>query len=469
MLALVLGQLGQADLDRERPADAVDLNGWLELPWEDAPHLIVAGLNDGFVPDATVGHPYLPESLRQHLGLRRSNATRLARDAYLLRHLLASREKTGGRVDVVLGKFSAVGDPLRPSRLLFMVPDEELPVRAAALFGDDRLPKPQALPPHRLAWRLQAPAPGGRKAVTSLWVTAFRDYLACPFRFYLRHILGLEELDPDPRELDALAFGNLCHAALKALHEDPAVRHSDDERRIAGFLRNELRRAVERDYGRRLTVPLRVQLASAQRRLAAFAVWQAASVRDGWETVQTEVTFDALLGRSWILAGLEVRGRIDRVDARGADRRIIDYKTSDAPMPVPEAHCGKRLTAVTAARIRHDWQKVRIGSDNLAWCDLQLPLYALAAREAFGTIPDIGYFHLARAADDCRYESWTGLDAAVLESAQRCAEGVIEAVRAQIFWPPNGAVQYDEFARLFGGTDAETAVDPTALLAPAPV
>src|SRR5256885_503862 len=31
----------------DRPADAVELLGWLELLWEDAPHLVVAGLNDG--------------------------------------------------------------------------------------------------------------------------------------------------------------------------------------------------------------------------------------------------------------------------------------------------------------------------------------------------------------------------------------------------------------------------------------
>ena len=310
-LLLVLRELAKGRLDLDRPPAAVDLHGWLELPFESAPHLVVAGFNDGWVPDAIVGDPYLPESVRAQLGLRRTNATRLARDAFLLHQLLACRT-AGGRVDLVLGKYSSVGEPLRPSRLLFMCPDDDLAQRAIRLFGDDSLPRPRPLPARHLAWRLDPPPPVTRPEPQSLWVTAFRDYLACPFRFYLKHILGMEPVDPEPRELDARAFGNLCHTALKALHEEPTIGSSCDARRIARFLHSELQRAVARDYGTRLTLPLRVQLASAERRLAAFAEWQAASVRDGWKTVLTEVSFETLLGKPWQIAGLEVRGRIDR-------------------------------------------------------------------------------------------------------------------------------------------------------------
>jgi ATP-dependent helicase/nuclease subunit B len=67
----------------EKPAGALDLQGWLELLWEDAPHVAVAGLNDGHVPEAIVGDPFLPEALRERLGLK-NNSTRLARDTYIL-------------------------------------------------------------------------------------------------------------------------------------------------------------------------------------------------------------------------------------------------------------------------------------------------------------------------------------------------------------------------------------------------
>ena len=119
-----------------------------------------------------------------------------------------------------------------------------------------------------------------------------------------------------------------------------------------------------------------------------------------------------------------------------------------------EAHWGKKLTAARAAEIHFEWQRCRVAGTDLAWCDLQLPLYALVARDAFGAVPEVGYFHLARSVDECVHAPWPELDAAALESAQRCAEGVVEAVRARVFWPPNPAVAYDDFARLFCGTDA---------------
>ena len=70
----------QEQIYPEHKAEARDLQGWLELPWEDAPHLVVAGMNDGFVPDSLQGHAYLPDGARRLLGLRH-NETRHARDA----------------------------------------------------------------------------------------------------------------------------------------------------------------------------------------------------------------------------------------------------------------------------------------------------------------------------------------------------------------------------------------------------
>jgi len=461
VLAFVLGRLQRVRLDgTERPPQAVDLNGWLELAWEDAPHLVVAGCNDGMVPEVIVSDPYLPESLRVRLGLGRTNAARFARDAHQLHLLIASRA-VGGRVDLVLGRASAAGEPLRPSRLLFLRPDDELPGRAGALFGGDGVPAPPPLPAWRAAWRLRVPAP---RAFDRVSVTAIRDFLACPFRFYLRHGLRMREVDPEPRELDAAGFGRLCHAALKQLTAEPSMRRCSEAAEIAGFLRERVRQALRDSHGARLTVPLRVQLASAEKRLTAFADWQAQSVRDGWETIQTELPLAELTGAPWSLGGLEIRGVIDRIDARGEERRIIDYKTNDSPGSVAEAHLGRPLSAARLAAGWPEWQlwhdaKGRTG----AWCDLQLPLYVLAARQAWGRHPEAGYFHLAKAADDCRYEPWSGLTPERLAEAEACALGVLASISAGVFWPPREGGSYDAFAWLFDG-DAASVVDPSALI-----
>jgi ATP-dependent helicase/nuclease subunit B len=152
---LALRLFGDELRTEEKPDHAIELQGWLELLFEDAPHLVVAGCNDGRVPEAIAGDPFLPEALREKLGLK-TNEARLVRDAYVLTALEACRRK-GGRLDLLLGKVSGIGDPLRPSRLLLQCPDEALPERVRFLFREVGAGRPG--PSWRRAWRFQPPAP----------------------------------------------------------------------------------------------------------------------------------------------------------------------------------------------------------------------------------------------------------------------------------------------------------------------
>ena len=55
-------------------------------------------------------------------------------------------------------------------------------------------------------------------------VTSFRDYLASPQGFYLRHVLKLETLEESaPRELDSRQCGQVVHQVLKDFASTPAA------------------------------------------------------------------------------------------------------------------------------------------------------------------------------------------------------------------------------------------------------
>ena len=47
-------------------------------------------------------------------------------------------------------------------------------------------------------------------------VTEFGWYLRCPFRYYLKYVRRLREIDDSAVELDALQFGNLTHEIGRA-------------------------------------------------------------------------------------------------------------------------------------------------------------------------------------------------------------------------------------------------------------
>ncbi len=447
---VALRLFGESRRTEEKAPGALELQGWLELLWEDAPHLVVVGLNDGLVPEAIVGDAFLPESLRAALGLK-TNAARFARDAYLLQALAAWRGGECGaaaaagegappaRLDLCFAKYSSAGDPLRPSRLLLRCADAELPGRVERLFRAPDIARANL--PWTRAWQLtpRPAAPPARVAVTGL-----RAWLACPFRFYLAQVLRMEPVDPAKAELDARDFGTLVHAALEAMAGEAGLRDCADERTLREFLLAQLDRAARARYGETLTLPLVVQLESARQRLARAAVVQARERAAGWVIERAEEKFALPLG------GLEIRGKIDRIDRHepSGARRVLDYKTSDTAVAPAKAH----LRPLRAGDERlPGWMRVTLGGREHVWADLQLPLYLRAlGAEGAATAVQAGYFNLPKAVGETAVALWPELGGELLAAAHACAEGVAGAIRAGEFWPPaEMAPDRDAFAALF--------------------
>ena len=82
------------------------------------------GCNDSFLPASLPVNTFVPQSLRQELGLW-TDEDRAGRDAYLLHWLVASRKGAHGRIDFVMGKFSRDGTPLKPSAFFFLCDPED--------------------------------------------------------------------------------------------------------------------------------------------------------------------------------------------------------------------------------------------------------------------------------------------------------------------------------------------------------
>lgn len=435
---VALRLLGDSRRTEEKPAGALDLQGWLELLWEDAPHLAVAGLNDGLVPEAIVGDAFLPESLREQLGLK-TNAARFARDAYILRALGAARA-AGGRLDLFFAKTSASGDPLRPSRLLLRCAEPDLPDRIAFLFRPAETDHPNL--PWTRAWQL---TPRREPPPTRVSVTALRLWLACPFRFYLTHVLRMEPVEPAKNEMDARDFGTLCHAALEALALAPALRDCTDEKTLREFLLAEFDAAARATLGESHTLPVVVQLESARQRLGRAAAVRARDRAEGWVIERAEWKFALDLG------GLEVRGKIDRIDRHEASGawRVLDYKTSDTAVTPQKAH----LRSFRAGdEVLPDWMRVELNGREYVWADLQLPLYlrALAADPAVRGAPRCGYFNLPKAVSETAIAEWDELTPDLIGAADDCTNAVAAAIRAGVFWPPQEvAADRDAFAALF--------------------
>ncbi|MCG8650839.1 MAG: PD-(D/E)XK nuclease family protein, partial [Pirellulales bacterium] len=263
-LETLAGRMGELRVAESPSAEDVEILGWLDLALDDAPALVVMGMNHPFVPAATTSDPFLPGSLRTRLRMH-DNDRRYARDVYAAHLMLTTRSETR----FVVGRVAADGSPTPPSRLLAAADKADVARRVRRLLDGTR----QAVKV-RHRWDEQQsgslPIPAlpkvlsGEEAIDSLSVTAFRDYLVCPYRFFLRHVRKLKPLDDSSNELAANQFGDLVHASLERFGESDD-RDETHPAKIEKLLLKHLDQFTFQTYGASVSTAVSVQVAQARR------------------------------------------------------------------------------------------------------------------------------------------------------------------------------------------------------------
>ncbi len=415
-LLMTIDQLEGEAVPPPPDPSAVELLGWLELRFDDAPALVVTSFNEEYVPASVSADLFLPNRLRKALGIV-DNDRRYARDAYALSAILASREQ----VTLIAGRRDQRGDPLLPSRLLFACDPGETAGRVRMFFNDrsDSAPLPRfgASSPVITSTSLTVPKPVPLASpLASVRVTAFRSYIACPYRFYLQQVLKLEVVYGRAEEMDGRAFGNLLHEVLGDFGSSE-LKDSTNEAEIEEYVQDKLDVLAAKTYGKLRLPAVSVQIEQIRRRLVAFAGWQARRASEGWAIRFIEAPHDSRAVPFSLGGGREIglRGRIDRIDQH-RDRGewvLLDYKSSDAGNPPDKMH-------------RKQGE----------WVDLQLPLYRHLAKQ-LGVDGEVsmGYVVLPRHSEDVaeHMADWTAED---LVSADAKAREVGRLIQDGVFWPP---------------------------------
>lgn len=412
---LTLRQVRSGIIAAHDPGHAVQISGWLELPQDDAPALVLTGFNEGFIPSSLNHDLFLPNALREKLNLD-DNSRRYARDCYALQSLLHSRKQ----VMLIAGRTDGRGEPILPSRLMFAAPQDTIATRVLD-FCEHQLGAPQPLLPGTLLpgsqeSQFHIPRPQPLDAPRSSFrVTEFGDYLASPYRYYLRHIVGLQEVGDEVNEIDAAGFGTLLHDVLREFGQS-RFRTSTNADEIRAFLDRAVALFAAREYGGSARFPVQLQLEHARLRLHDFARWQADHAAQGWRIHLVEASAtEPVMFRVDDDLSVALRGRIDRIDVHETSGQwlILDYKTGDEPKTPDKNHLAKS-----------------------AWVNLQLPLYRHLA-QALGLRGDfqLGYVVLPRARDAVQLlpAEWSE---ELLREADEVARQVIRDVRAGRFWVP---------------------------------
>ncbi len=184
-------------------------------------------------------------------------------------------------------------------------------------------------------------------------VSQVEKYLGCPFSFFVRHVLAIEDVKEPVEELEPLLRGTLFHEAMRLLQEahprksaKALLEECGDA--LAGVLEEALRAAFEANAWRTGPVPdalLAAERARMLKQLVRFTKRTAEQLGDDYKPAHAEAAFGRTRGtrgttlhvpNPYVFAheGLSAQfsGKIDRIDlADGGRARVVDYKTGGVP------------------------------------------------------------------------------------------------------------------------------------------
>ncbi len=397
----------------------VQIMGLLEAAGLQFDRLWVMGLHDDVWPASPRPQPLLPIPLQRQYELPHATAEReLEFATRTTRRLLTSAPQ------IVMSWPGRDGDAeLRPSPLLADLPHAGEAVKAAPLLR-------QWLHDHAPALERYADsAPPSLQATEPLHggTAILRNQAACPFRAFAEHRLHARVLEEPMPGLDAAGRGALVHEVMRViwdeLRDQSALLELDQQAQHELVGRCIETALVDWETKNAGQLPQRFRQVEAARLRSLASDWLQL------DRERTPFSVEARESRQTIrIEGLELNGRIDRLDRLPDDSKlIIDYKT------------GRVNTRV--------WLDERPD-------DPQLPLYALGQREHLAGIAfaqlRIGDLKYAGVAD--RAELAPGIEAV---AAWKAAPADCQALPDLIdYWQR----QLSALARSFGQGDSE--VDP---------
>lgn len=282
--------------------------GLLEAKLQAADVMILAGLNEGTWPALPTPDPWLAPPVRRALGLP-SLERRIGLSAHDLAGALGAPHVllTRARRDVS-GPSNASRFWLRLETMVGHLPAPSLRYDLLARALDA-----STLPPQRAA--SPAPCPPAEARPKRISVTEVDRLAADPYSFYARAILKLAKLENVDAEPGPAWKGTLIHAVLEGWAKQDGY--------AAGALVERMRHALDgaavHPVIRTLWLP----------RLIEACDWIEAQVATNRAKGRLPVASEA--DGAVHCDGIEIYGRVDRIDQGAEGLTIIDYKTGKAP------------------------------------------------------------------------------------------------------------------------------------------
>lgn len=283
--------------------------------WRRFEAVLLLGCDAQHLPSVAEGGSFFNDAVRAALGLpTRAFHARRQRDD--LHALLALNDKV-----LVTWQKERKGEQGLLSPYLQIIRDAQAPDAAEqmaeglrallALEDAHRAELPRAAAP--------APSVAAQAVPARISISGYNALVACPYQFHARHILKLNELDEVQEAIEKRDYGDLVHQVLQRFHERYRCVSEHEAGEVEAALRElsheRFAALLERDF------VARAWLTRWLKTVPDYLAWQRESEAAGWRYAAAEQAYTLELER------VTLRGRIDRLDVRGDERRVLDYKT----------------------------------------------------------------------------------------------------------------------------------------------
>lgn len=400
----ILSQLERHDLCRalikacantrvypEHIPGAMEICGFLDLPFRSAKRVILCGMNEGLLPETLKNTNFINNSKRQLLGLP-DNARRFARDCFYINSILDSCEDSHF-IYCSIDKNEKIQQPSS----LFFTGNVNLAEHAGILFSAMPVSGEQ-LEENGDFFHIK---PDFSTAFTEkdatddqvvLSVTTFKNLLRNPLYAFFANTLKLQAFDYDAQELNASDLGTLIHSAVEHFNAENCKNEEEAGNALAAIFAKELGKKCGFD----LPLPISIQqdMVLPRLRKTAALLWQN---QKSFKVIEREWNLNDQKGISY--GGAKIKGKIDRIELSmdGRTLRLIDFKTGDTAVQPDAAHINSKMI----------------------FKDLQLPLYCeLLPRdpEFRSKYPEInfdsirlecGYFNIPKTVLETGYAMWS--------------------------------------------------------------
>jgi ATP-dependent helicase/nuclease subunit B len=206
---------------------------------------------------------------------------------------------------------------LRDQELAHLLPQAQVSPELSDIIPAQ--PAAPTLPPH--------PSLLAELVPQTISASGYNSLMACPYQYFARHALKLNEPDEVQLELEKKDFGTYVHKILKRFHERfPKITGADRallEQTLSKLTEQVFAEAIEANY---LSHAWALRW---QANIPAYLDWQLEWEEKGWcwQAGEVRKALEISLNDSRMLT---LKGTLDRVDGSSEGRvAILDYKTQD--------------------------------------------------------------------------------------------------------------------------------------------